>query len=39
MKQELSEKFVFVIKEKKTSYSDGVNCFLYESQMAKLFNK
>ena len=27
MKQELSEKFVFVIKEKKTFYSDGVNCF------------
>ena len=32
MKQELSEKFVFVIKEKKTSYSDGVNCFfIWES--------
>ena len=32
MKQELSEEFVFVIKEKKTFYSDGVysdgvNCF------------
>ena len=36
MKQELSGEIVIVMKEKNTFYSDGDNCFLDESQMAKL---
>ena len=38
MKQELSEKFVFVIKEKKHFTVMESTVFLDESQMAKLFN-